>query len=73
LEKLRQFAGLVLEVKIIDANGEEEKLIVSEKAAWEERQKNIISSYKVGDIVEGTISALADFIFRPSSPKELVN
>ncbi|OGF21114.1 hypothetical protein A2257_00255 [Candidatus Falkowbacteria bacterium RIFOXYA2_FULL_38_12] len=61
LEKLRQFAGLVLEVKIIDANGEEEKLIVSEKAAWEERQKNIISSYKVGDIVEGTISALADF------------
>jgi len=61
LEKLRQFAGLVLEVKIIDANGEEEKLIVSEKAAWEERQKNIISSYKVGDTVEGTISALADF------------
>jgi len=56
-----QFAGLVLEVKIIDANGEEEKLIVSEKAAWEERQKNIISSYKVGDTVEGTISALADF------------
>ena len=61
LEKLRQFAGLVLEVKIIDANGEEEKLIVSEKAAWEERQKNIISSYKVGDTVEGTISALANF------------
>jgi ribosomal protein S1 len=61
LEKLRQFIGEQLEVKIIDANGDEEKLIVSEKAAWEERQKNIISSYKVGDVVTGTISALADF------------
>lgn len=61
LEKLRQFIGEQLEVKIIDANGDEEKLIVSEKAAWEEKQKNIISSYKVGDIVTGTISALADF------------
>ena len=61
LEKLRQFIGKSLEVKIIDANGDEEKLIVSEKAAWEERQKSIISSYKVGDIVEGVVSALADF------------
>ena len=61
LEKLKQFVGQPLEVKVIDAGEEEEKLIVSEKAAWEEKQKNIISSYKVGDIVSGTVSALADF------------
>jgi ribosomal protein S1 len=61
LEKLKQFVGQPLEVKVIDAGEEEEKLIVSEKAAWEEKQKNIISSYKVGDVVEGTVSALADF------------
>ncbi len=61
LEKLKQFVGLPLEVKVIDAGEQEEKLIVSEKAAWEEKQKNIISSYKVGDIISGTVSALADF------------
>ena len=61
LEKLKTFVGLPLEVKIIDAGEAEEKLIVSEKAAWEEKQKNIISSYKVGDIISGTVSALADF------------
>jgi len=61
LEKLKQFVGTPLEVKVIDVGAEEEKLIVSEKAAWEEKQKNIISSYKVGDIITGTVSALADF------------
>lgn len=61
LEKLKQYVGLQMEVKVIDAAEEEEKLIVSEKAAWEEKQKNIIAAYKVGDIIEGTVSALADF------------
>ncbi|MBI5071966.1 S1 RNA-binding domain-containing protein [Candidatus Falkowbacteria bacterium] len=61
LEKLKTFVGLPLEVKVIDVGEVEEKLIVSEKAAWEEKQKNIISSYKVGDIISGTVSALADF------------
>ncbi|MFA5413635.1 MAG: S1 RNA-binding domain-containing protein [Patescibacteria group bacterium] len=61
LEKLKTFVGTPLEVKVIDAGEQEEKLIVSEKAAWEEKQKNIISSYKVGDIISGTVSALADF------------
>ncbi len=61
LEKLKTFVGIPLEVKVIDVGEEEEKLIVSEKAAWEEKQKNIISAYKVGDIISGTVSALADF------------
>jgi small subunit ribosomal protein S1 len=61
LEKLKTFVGLQLEVKVIDAGEQEEKLIVSEKAAWEEKQKNIISAYKVGDVITGTVSALADF------------
>ncbi len=61
LEKLKTFVGLQLEVKVIDAGEEEEKLIVSEKAAWEEKQKNIIAAYKVGDVITGTVSALADF------------
>ena len=61
LEKLKTYVGLQMEVRVIDVAEEEEKLIVSEKAAWEEKQKNIIAAYKVGDIIEGTVSALADF------------
>ncbi len=61
LEKLKSFVGHSLDVKVIDVNEGEEKLIVSEKAVWEEKQKNVISKYKVGDIIEGEVSALADF------------
>lgn len=61
LEKLKTFVGLSMDVRIIDIDEREEKLIVSEKAIWEERQKNVINKYKKGDIIEGTVSALADF------------
>jgi len=61
LEKLKTFVGKTMEVRVIDMNEKEEKLIVSEKAVWESRQKNVIAKYKVGDIVEGEVSALTDF------------
>jgi len=61
LEKLKSFTGRNLDVKVIDVNEGEEKLIVSEKAVWEEKQKNVISKFKIGDVVEGEVSALADF------------
>jgi len=61
LEKLKKFVGHDMEVRVIDVNEDEEKLIVSEKAVWEEKQKNVISKYSVGDVVEGEVSALADF------------
>lgn len=61
LEKLKSFVGRTLEVRVIDVNEAEEKLIVSEKAVWEDKQKNVISKFKVGDTVEGEVSALADF------------
>lgn len=61
LEKLKNFVGQNLDVRVIDVNEGEEKLIVSEKAVWEEKQKNVISKYKVGELVEGEVSALADF------------
>ena len=61
LEKLRELVNKELEVKIIDANETEEKLIVSEKAVWEDAQKAVLESYKVGDVVEGEISALTSF------------
>ncbi|MEY4723261.1 MAG: hypothetical protein RLZZ324_774 [Candidatus Parcubacteria bacterium] len=61
LEKLKLFVGKGMDVRVIDVNEGEEKLIVSEKAVWEEKQKNVISKFKVGDIIEGEVSALADF------------
>jgi small subunit ribosomal protein S1 len=61
LEKLKTYIGESMDVRVIDVNERENKLIVSEKAVWEERQKDIISRYKVGDTVEGEVTALADF------------
>ncbi len=61
LEKLKNLTGEELKVKVIDANERNEKLIVSEKAAWEEKQQEMISQYKVGDAVEGVVTAVTDF------------
>ncbi|MDD4995204.1 MAG: S1 RNA-binding domain-containing protein [Patescibacteria group bacterium] len=61
LEKLKEFIGKESEVRVIDVDKKTEKLIVSEKAVWEEQQKGLIDRYKIGDVVEGTITAVADF------------
>lgn len=61
LEKLKGFVGQKIRVVILDMNADDEKLIVSEKTIWESEQKNVISKINVGDIVEGEITALADF------------
>jgi len=61
LEHLKSLIGQILQVKVIDAKEEDEKLIVSEKAVWEDEQKVVLDSFKVGDIVEGEVSALTSF------------
>jgi len=61
LEKLKSYIGQTFDVKVIDVNEEEQKLIVSEKAAWEDRQKDVISSYKPGDVIEGIVTVITDF------------
>ncbi len=61
LEKLREMIGKEIEVKIIDVDENEEKIIASERAVWEDSQKAVLESYKVGDVVEGEISALTSF------------
>ena len=61
LEKLRSYVGSKMNVRVIDVNEGEEKLIVSEKTVWEDAQKNVISKYKVGDTIEGEVTAVADF------------
>ncbi len=61
LEKLKSYIGSSMTVQVIDVNEDDEKLIVSEKSIWEDKQKNVISKYKVGSQIEGEITAVADF------------
>lgn len=61
LEKLKSFVGKFFDVKVIDVDPREEKLIVSEKSAWEESQSQVLAQYHVGDAIEGIVTALADF------------
>jgi small subunit ribosomal protein S1 len=61
LEKLKKFVNEKFRVKVIDIDEKEEKIIVSEKTAWEETKKDVIDQYKVGNVVEGKIAAVTDF------------
>jgi small subunit ribosomal protein S1 len=63
LEKLKSFVGEEMNAMVVnlDENRAEEKIIFSEKDVWNEKQKDVITKYKVGTVVEGTITAIADF------------
>ena len=74
LELLKKLIGQELQVRIINADRETEKLIVSEKAAASEKEKKIISELKQGDEISGEISGVVDFgafvKFLPPSKKD---
>lgn len=61
LERLKQFVNTEMEVKVITLEEEEGKIIFSEKEVWAEKQKDVIDKYKVGTVVEGTVTAVTDF------------
>ncbi len=61
LEELKKLVGEELKVKIIDFNPRTNKVIISEKEAAEQDIKELISQYKVGDVISGIVSGVADF------------
>lgn len=61
LEKLKSFVGMDMECKVMTLDEAENKIIFSEKEAWSENQKDVISQYKIGAVVEGEITAVTDF------------
>jgi len=61
LALLNKFVNHEMRVKIIDANKDEEKLIISEKETTAAEEKKSISLLNVGDTVEGVISGVVDF------------
>ena len=61
LEKLQTLVGKEMEVKVIDVKKQEEKLIVSEKKAFEERQRDTIAAFAPGTVVDGVVSGITNF------------
>lgn len=61
LELLKALIGQTVIVRILDADRVTEKLIVSEKAAQSERDREFVNRLQVGDTVEGEISGVVDF------------
>lgn len=61
LEILRSYVGTEMRMCVIDAVKDEEKLIVSEKEAFKDKEKQAISELKIGDVIEGEISGVVDF------------
>jgi len=61
LEKLKSFVGQEFTVKVMNLDEKGEKIIFSEKEAWNERQKDVIAQFKIGDQVTGRITAVTDF------------
>ncbi|QQS22898.1 S1 RNA-binding domain-containing protein [bacterium] len=58
---LNSYVGSNFNVQVITADPEEEKLIVSEKAVFEEELQKNLSVLKIGDIVKGQITGIVDF------------
>lgn len=61
LEVLKSYVGQLFDVQIITADSEEEKLIVSEKSVFEAELSQKLSSLKIGQVVEGTVTGVVDF------------
>lgn len=61
LRRLKTLIGKELPAQIIDADQKGNKLIFSEKEAVKEGLANKLTTMKVGDTVEGTVTGVVDF------------
>ncbi len=61
LKELQKFIGEKMDVRVLDFSKKDEKLVVSEKIKEIEKTKEFLKNYKVGDVVEGEVSSIADF------------
>lgn len=61
LNRLRQFIGTDMLVKVINCDRENNKLIFSERAVNADEVKNKVEKYKVGDKVKGKVTGIVDF------------
>jgi small subunit ribosomal protein S1 len=61
LHRLNALVGKQLDVRVLDLNRRDNKLILSEKAAKREDTESKVSKMKVGDVVEGVATGVVDF------------
>jgi len=61
LEELKKLVGQELAVKILDFNLRNDKLILSERETTVKNVKEKLEKYKVGEVINGIISGVADF------------
>lgn len=61
LEKLKRLINQEISVKIMSISKQDENIIVSEKEAAYEMQNEVIAQFKLGEVVEGIITAITDF------------
>lgn len=61
LERLKEYIGQIFKVKVMTVEEGENKLIVSERAAWEEKQSAALSKITIGSIIEGVAAGIVDF------------
>lgn len=61
LSILNSYVGTNFNVQVITADMNDEKLIVSEKAVFEEEMHNKMAELKIGDVVTGQITGVVDF------------
>ena len=71
LQLLNQFVDKNMDVRIIDVDRDEEKLIVSEKATLSEKEQAEIKKFQLGDVITGVVSGIVDFgVFVKFPPKD---
>jgi small subunit ribosomal protein S1 len=61
LHRLTSLVGKPLNVRVLDLNRKENKLILSEKAAKREDTESKVAQLKVGDVVKGLVTGVVDF------------
>ncbi len=61
VQALQKFRNQEIKMKIIDFSETENRLIVSEKAIYDDQLKEVLATLHVGDTVNGTISDVTDF------------
>lgn len=60
-ERLKELTKSMLRVKVITADQEQDKLILSEKAAMTDELSEALQAMKVGDVIDGMVSGIVDF------------
>ena len=61
LGRLQALIGKKILVRVINVDFDTKKLIFSEKAAYNERRKQALSTIKVDEVLDGTISGVVNF------------